>query len=546
MKNICQELQGVMQGEVRCDTKTLAEYSEDASIFHIIPECVVSPKDTADVQNLVRYAYEHHGDLSLTARSAGTDMSGGPLTNSVVVDFLTHFNAPPTVDAVAKTATTQPGVYYRDFEKATLQHNLLLPCYTASREINTVGGMVANNSGGEKSLTYGKTEHWVRSIDMILDDGSAHTFTKLTRAELEETKRQDTRVGALYRAMDALLTTNHDVITAAKPQVSKDSTGYSLWNVYNKDTDTFDLTRIITGSQGTLGLITNITFELIEPKPHAQMLVMFLRPKHMAQLGSIVNTVLQYTPESFESYDDRTFLVLLKVLPSMLKRLGASMFSLGWKFLPELKAILTGGIPKLVLIAEFTGDTVDDCRARAEGARSALVSFHLQTHLCKDAREAEKYWVIRRESFNLLRKHVHGKHTAPFIDDISVRPEVMPEFLPQLYAIMGEYDITYTIAGHIGDGNMHIIPLMDFTRTDFETIIHDLSKKVYSLVLHYKGSISGEHNDGLVRTPFLQQMYGEQVIKLFEQVKDIFDPHHIFNPGKKVYPNSTMATIKRT
>jgi FAD/FMN-containing dehydrogenase len=263
------------------------------------------------MQHLVRYTYAHHGDLTLTARSAGTDMSGGPLTRSVVVDMLSHFNAPPTVDAAAKTATTQPGVYYRDFEKATLQYNLLLPCYTASREINTVGGMVANNSGGEKSLTYGKTEHWVRSVDMVLDDGSVHTFTKLSRTELEDIKKQNTRAGEIYRAMDALLATHTDALAAAKPQVSKDSTGYALWNVHDVANDTFDLTRVITGSQGTLGLITNITFGLIQPKPHAQMLVIFLRPKHMAQLGSIVNTVLQYKPESFESYDDRTFLVSL-------------------------------------------------------------------------------------------------------------------------------------------------------------------------------------------------------------------------------------------
>jgi FAD/FMN-containing dehydrogenase len=381
---------------------------------------------------------------------------------------------------------------------------------------------------------------------MVLDDGSVHTFTKLSRTELEDIKKQNTRAGEIYRAMDALLATHTDALAAAKPQVSKDSTGYALWNVHDVANDTFDLTRVITGSQGTLGLITNITFGLIQPKPHAQMLVIFLRPKHMAQLGSIVNTVLQYKPESFESYDDRTFLVLLKVLPSMLKRLGASIFSLGWKFLPELKALLTGGIPKLVLIAEFTDENAAECRARAESARAALAPFGLQTHLTKDAAESEKYWVIRRESFNLLRKHVHGKHTAPFIDDIVVRPEYMPEFLPQLYAVMNQYDITYTIAGHIGDGNMHIIPLMDFTRPDFETIIHDLSEKVYDLVLRYKGSISGEHNDGLVRTPFLSQMYGPDIITLFEQTKDIFDPHHIFNPGKKVYPSNTLATIKHT
>lgn len=539
-------LKQTILGEVRTDTETLSTYSEDASIFTITPQCVVSPKNTADVQALVRYAHEHPHDLSLTARSAGTDMSGGPLTHSVVVDFLTHFNETPTIDAVQKTASTQPGVFYREFEKETLTHNLLLPCYTASRELNTVGGMVANNSGGEKSLTYGKTEHWVRTIEMVLNDGSVHTFRKLTRAELEHEKEQDTRAGEIYRNMETLITEHWDTIRAAKPDVSKDSTGYPLWHVYDAEADTFDLTRIITGSQGTLGLITNITLALTEPKPHARMVVMFLRPKDMHVLGQIVNTVLTYRPESFESYDDHTFLIMLKVLPSMIKRLGANIFTLGFKFLPELKALLRGGIPKLVLIAEFTGNNAAEVAYTAGQAERALAPFGLRTHITKNENESEKYWVIRRESFNLLRNHVHGKHTAPFIDDVVVRPDVLPAFLPRLYAILDAYDITYTIAGHIGDGNLHIIPLMDFSRPDFETIIAELSKRVYALVMEYHGSISGEHNDGLIRTQFLPSMYNADIITLFEQTKDIFDPQRIFNPGKKVYPDATHTRIKHT
>ena len=141
---------------------------------------------------------------------------------------------------------------------------------------------------------------------------------------------------------------------------------------------------------------------------------------------------------------------------------------------------------------------------------------------------------------------MHGKHTAPFIDDIVVRAEYLPEFLPKLYNILNEYDITYTVAGHIGDGNLHIIPLMDFKRPDFTNIIDELSKRVYELVITYKGSISGEHNDGLIRTPFLPLMYGKEMVHLFERTKDIFDPAHIFNPGKKTYSRDTSAYIKKS
>ncbi|MEK7628209.1 MAG: FAD-binding oxidoreductase [Patescibacteria group bacterium] len=538
-----EDLKKAVRGDVVNDQKTRAIYSEDASIFHLQPACVVSPKDTADLQSLVRYAHEHRADMSLTARAAGTDMSGGPLTTSVVVDFLKYFNKTLEVND-AGWARAQPGAYYRDFEKATLAKGWLLPCYTASRELNTVGGMVANNSGGEQSLTYGKTNRYAREIEMVLDDGSLFRFKKLTRAELEQVKSEHTRAGDIHRHIEQLIAQHQEKIAKAKPAVSKDSTGYALWDVWDRKADTFDLTQIIVGSQGTLGLISEIDFSLVRPKKNSQMLVIFLHRRDMQKLGHLVNAILAHKPESFESYDDHTFLILLKVLPSMLKRLGATIFSLGWKFLPEMRSVLTGGIPKLVLLAQFTSDDAHEARVQAEKARDDLASFHVQTHLTKDASESEKYWVIRRESFNLLRSHVHGKLTAPFIDDLSVLPEKLPEFLPKLYAILDEYDITYTIAGHVGDGNFHIIPLVDFSRPDLAQIFHDLSEKVYDLTFSFGGSMSGEHNDGLIRTPFLEKMYGRDIVALFEETKNIFDPLTIFNPHKKVNFKPELAILK--
>ena len=149
-------------------------------------------------------------------------------------------------------------------------------------------------------------------------------------------------------------------------------------------------------------------------------------------------------------------------------------------------------------------------------------------------RAARKYWVIRHESFNLLRKKIRGMRTAPFIDDFVVPPSTLPEFLPKLQEILSHYDLIYTVAGHVGDGNFHIIPLIDPKRSDGPKIIDELSHKVYDLVLSYKGSITGEHNDGLVRTPYVEKMFGREMNNLFVEVKKIFDPLNIFNPGKKV------------
>src|SRR6185436_9772449 len=166
--------------------------------------------------------------------------------------------------------------------------------------------------------------------------------------------------------------------------------------------------------------------------------------------------------------------------------------------------------------------------------KEAMIKFKVKTRETKDEEEAEKYWTVRRESFNLLRKHVKGRRTAPFIDDICVRPEFLPEFLPKLRKILDEYKLICTIAGHAGNGNFHIIPLMDMRLQKERDLIPVISDKVYDLVARYEGTITAEHNDGLIRTPYLGKIFSPAVLGLFADTKKIFDPLNIFNPNKKV------------
>ncbi len=534
MKKTPIEIPPTFEGDIRHDAEILEKFSEDTSIFKIRPALIVQPKNVSDLNTLIHYVHTRRGELSLTARSAGTDMSGGPLTDSIVVDMTRYFNQVHAVNT--EFAVTQPGVYYRDFEKETLKHGVILPSYTASKELNTVGGMVANNSAGEKSLTYGKTERYVQELKVVLQDGVEYSFKKLHRDDLGRKKQQQNYEGEIYRRVEQLIKDNKSEIQNAKPVVSKNSAGYSIWNVWDEENDTFDLTQLFVGSQGTLGIISEITFSLVKPKSASRMLVLFLRAKHFSQLGSIVNAVLSHKPESFESYDDKTFNVMLRVFPQLFWRLGGNPFTLLRDFWPEIKLVLQGGIPKLVLMAEFAADTDEEARMMAVTAEKSLQSFGLATHITATQSEANKFWTIRRESFKLLRENVADKHTAPFIDDFVVRPEYLPEFLPRLYAILDEYKLLYTVAGHVGDGNFHIIPLMDFSRPDFVKIVNELSDRVYTLVGEYHGSITGEHNDGLIRTPYLHKMFTPQVLDIFKEIKEIFDPHRIFNPHKKVDP----------
>ncbi len=544
-----QEIASLIAGDVEVSDEALTSASHDASLFEVKPQAVVHPKNVEDVKKLVGYA-DSHPAIHLTARSAGTDMSGGPLTDSVVVSFTKYFNKigevkegsqgnlPDPFSNVEITgyAVTQPGVYYRDFDKATMEKGgQIMPSYPASRELCTVGGMVANNSGGEKTLTYGKTERYVRRLKMVCADGNEYEFKPLDETQLALKKALPTFEGGIYRKMSDLIDSHYDQIEAARPIVTKNSCGYYLWNVWDKERGVFDLPKMIVGSQGTLGFVTEIEYALVKPKKYSHLLVVFMTD--MGKLGETATHILEHKPESFESYDDQTLKVAIKFLPQLMKQMGGNIVTLGLEFIPEMLAVLEGGLPKLVLMAEFTSDSDEEALNAAVEAQKSLKAFHEGSRVTKTANDEHKYWVIRRESFNMLRKHVRGVRTAPFIDDFVVPPQRLPEFLPKLNDILAPYkkDLTYTIAGHVGDGNFHIIPLMNLNNQEqAHKIIEDLSVKVYELVHEFHGSITGEHNDGIIRTPFVKMQYGEKVYKLFEDVKKIWDPKGIFNPGKKV------------
>lgn len=540
--DIVEELKKVVMGEVDNRNETLEKYSRDASIFVVRPSVVVRPNDVEDIKRLVRFVSlkkQEGEDISITPRAGGTDMSGGPLGTSIILDTV-HLNAFLHIEN--KTATVEPGMYFRDFDKETKKQNLELPSYPASREICTVGGMVANDSGGEKNLKYGKTARYVESLDVVLSDGEVYTLENLEGDSLHKKLQEKSFEGDLYRNVSALLIKNKDVIEKGKPQVAKNSSGYALWDI-GDGVDSLNLARLFTGSQGALGVFTKIKFKLITPNPYASMVVVFL--KDINDLREMVPEVLKAKPDSFESYDDHTFKIAVKYFPELALQMKAGIISLGLSFLPEIGMLLTGGVPKLVLMIEFRSDSQQDAYNKAKDLKANLESLTHNTkiHLIKNERDARKYWAIRRESFNLLRKKVRGLRTAPFIEDFVVPPLSIPDFLPKLTAILSEYKLTYTIAGHVGDGNFHIIPLIDPKRKDASQVIRDLSEKVYALVFSYHGSISGEHNDGLIRTPYVEAMFGPSMTRLFEDIERIFDPLDIFNPGKKV--GTTLAESER-
>lgn len=531
--DIASELAKIIKGDVDTTDETREFYSHDASLFELKPQVVVFPKDGEDVQAIVQFVAEHKKDvpnLSVTARSRGTDMSGAAINDSIIMDTSRYMTAATNVSG--EHATVQPGMMYRDFEVETLKHGSILPSYPASRELAGMGGIVNNNSGGEKSLEFGKTDKYVTNLKMVLSDGNLYEVKPLTRDELNAKIAKDTFEGRLYRDTFELLDKHYDEIKAAAPNVTKDSTGYHLWNVWNRESGVFDLTKLFVGAQGTLGLMTEATLNLVPKPSHSGTLVCYM--KGIDNLGDLIPAVLKEKPATFECFDDNTLWLSFKFIFAFIKRLGfVSWMMMCLQLIPDGLALFRG-IPKMILLIEFTGNSEEEVKAKIHTAKQNLKKFKF-TYMEENPDEASsrKFWLMRRESFNLLRSKVKDKHTAPFIDDFVVPPARLSEFLPQLQAIIKKYKLLATIAGHLGDGNFHVIPLMKIEDPNERAKLEPAMKEVNTLVLKYGGSLSGEHNDGMIRGPWLEQMYSPNVLGYMRDIKELYDPLNIFNPHKK-------------
>lgn len=527
------ELSKIFKGEIDATDATRDFYSHDASLFELKPQVVAFPQDADDIKAVVSFVNQQktaHPELNITPRSRGTDMTGAAIGDSIVLDISKHMNALYEVDA--KHARLQPGMLYKDFDIETLKQGSILPSYPASRDLASVGGMVNNNSGGEKSLEYGKTDKFVNEMKVILSDGNEYTFGPLTRDELNKKMGQDDFEGNIYRETFKLLDEHYDEIQAAAPHVTKDSTGYHLWNVWKRDTGIFDLSKLFIGAQGTLGITTEVTVRLVPKPAHSGTLVCYMHK--LDNLGEVIPAVLAHKPATFESFDDNTLWLSFKFFFAFLTKLGLwTWIKLAFQLIPDGLMIIKG-VPHLILLIEFTGATPEEVSHKIHTAKLDLKQFGF-TYMEEDNTEAksQKFWLMRRESFNLLRSKVKDKHTAPFIDDFVVPPEKLTEFLPKLREIIKKYNLLATIAGHMGDGNFHVIPLMKIEDPKERAKFEPAMKEVNPLVISYGGSVSGEHGDGMIRGPWLKEMYSPDVLGYMREIKHLYDPTNMFNPHKK-------------
>ncbi len=519
------QLQQLLRGEIETNEEVLQKYSHDASIFEVRPEGVVFPRDVEDLKTLVRYATRKTLDgakISLTPRTGGTCMSGGPLTESWVVDMSRHFNAVEEANKETMTIRVGGGTMHLQVEAATHPHKLLFAPYTSSRDICGIGGMIGNNASGEKSVRFGPTSANVESLKVLLADGEEYEFGPLTREQLAAKCAEHSHEGNIYREIVKLLEDNEYLIDRNHPRVKKNAAGYALWELWNEDKTIFNLSRLFVGSQGTLGFTTEAVLKLIPFAPAQRMIVVPITD--LSQLAESVQTMLKFTPDTCETFDSNTY-DLAKI------------------YHPEDAARANAADGKhMIVFAIYAGQDQAEADAKATEAKVALEGLSREVTWIETPEAVESFLLIRRKSFKMLLDHPHpGERALAFLEDTIVPIDHYGEFLAALEVILGEYNMTYTYAGHIGDGSIRLVPLCNMEAPDAADHIMELSRRVYDLVFAFGGSMSVDHNDGLIRTMFLERMYGKEMVALFAQVKELFDPLNIMNPGKKVEGDAAFA-----
>ena len=511
-------LNNLIKGEIHSSAAAREAYSKDASIFQVYPLAVAVPKDVDDLSKLIHHATttnKHGGNLTIAPRNGGTCMSGGPLTEGIVIDTARYLNRLSDIDSFHKTVVVQAGVMHRDVEKAASAHGLIFAPYTSSKDFCGIGGMIGNNASGELSLVYGPTSSNVASLKILLSDGQEYEFKPLTRKQLKQKLELMTYEGDIYRKVTALLKENRQLIKSHHPRVTKNAAGYALWELWDQQEQIFNLGRLFIGAQATLGIVTEATLKLVDKSPHQQMIVVAI--DSINQLTDIVRTIVHHGASICETFDHHTYELAQKQYPD-----DAS------------NAHFANG-KHMVVYGIFEGDTKEQAEILAGQAKNVIEqSLHATVFWVESTDVKSSYQAIRRYSYKMLKEmNSDTKKAMPFIEDTIVPLEHYGEFVSALEAILEDYDMTYTYAGHIGEGSIRLIPLVNRTPQAAAAIM-ELEGRVNDLVLAFRGSISVDHNDGIIRTPYLEQQYGSDMVALFQQIKNIFDPYDIFNRGKKV------------
>ncbi len=546
------------KGEVTSAKATLEKYATDESIFHITPQVVLKPESEKDIEiavGVIAAETKHFPALSLTPRAAGTGLGGGSLTDSAVIDVKEHLNDfEIKVSGRDVTVVAEPGAMWRDVEKALKKHDRYLPSFPASKHICTIGGAVANNAAGPDSLRYGHCADWVESLRVVLRDGHTYDIRPLTYKEFRKLIKEKHAHAEIAKEVLALIEKHEATIKRGKPKTSKNTAGYALWSVidtsvaeWKKGKGHFDLTRLISGGQGTIGIITSLTMRT-EPIQHHVSLVA-IPVFNLATAGKVVLEAIKHEPINVEVFDALTYDAAMKHpqffrdrLPSLrYYRVMLSMYTtyhLRWRRkLPEFVLLVTLDNEALKQVGKTVTEVVETLRVR--GSQTA--------RLITNPYERDMFWAVRDSSFLLSKLLDPKKRPAAFLEDMTVPPEHLGKFFADIKYLLKKFNVTAAVHGHGGNAHFHFYPLLDFTSRSTPALVVKMSEEFFNVAIKYGGNICGEHNDGIIRTPHLSKMFSKQMLNIFAKLEHIFDPDDIFNPGKKVNPRFDIkSSIRHT
>lgn len=506
---VAQDLRALLgTNKVKDDTPTITAYAVDASMYRIPPQAVVLVESEDDIAATVAYAVTR--GIPLTPRAAGTNLTGSAIGSGIILD-VSRLNRILEVNREERWARVQPGIVLAELNKRLSAQGLLFGPDPSSGDMCKLGGMVANNSSGPHTLRYGSVKDNVQSLRLCLPSSSwieARAYA-LNDPALE---RLLTTVPA-FRDIMALTRTHADLIAAKRPTVSKNSCGYNLFALADGLTrGFFDLPKLFVGSEGTLGVMSEARLTLVDkPKFTMTALIHFQR---LEEVGEAVPRILTLQPSALEVMDANTL----------------NLIGRGKHGIPADAAA--------TLLVELDVDSpMADLRERAEAMAAVCRPYKLASELTLafDAERREQLWKARKALYPTLYRFDPKKKPINFVDDVVVPAGRISELIRYLEHFFEGQRVPVAIFGHIGNGNAHIVPLLDVNDSgDFEKMV-SAYRDIHTTVLNrFGGSICGEHGDGRVRAEFVKEMFGEELYDLFRQVKQSFDPGNVLNPGIKL------------
>jgi len=517
MSKVAQYLQEHLLGEVISSAAVRKHFSTDCSVLQVTPTVVVYPRGESDVRKTARFAWqlaERGRVLPITARGAGTDQAGAAIGTGIVMVFPAHMNRVLLLDNKSGVAVVEPGVNYGKLQQTLQTHGRFLPPFPASYEYSTLGGAVGNNAAGEKTVKYGATREFVKSLRVVLANGEVIETGRVSKRELNKKLGLSTFEGEIYRGLDALLDESGAIINDAHRDVTKNSAGYELAAIKRKD-GSIDLTPLFVGSQGTLGIVTEITLDTEAENPETSLFVGYFDSIQNAAKVVAELRELPDRPSAIEMVDEQLLQMVEQLSPS------------------QLKDVIELPLPKVVLLIEFDNSNSRVHKRATKKAVKILEKYATSHRLETNPTEQEKLWRIRHASAT-VSSHAEGNLRAlPIIEDGVVPVDKLEIYIAGIYQLFKKHQLNVAVWGHAGDGNLHVQPFLDLAQIGDRQKLFRLMDEYYQFILKLGGTPAGEHGDGRLRTPYLPLVYGNDMYAVMQKVKLIFDPHNILNPGVK-------------